>query len=351
MSEKKLTVAELMARAAAEEGREDTPRPRRRRRRSLDEGGVSVAELTGSIPAVDSKPAESRHSSVPLDDADRAADETPTGPQTVARHSSPVVGETEGPTAVPTRSDAGEDDVTPSTGDADVPGGVDAGEAPATASTAPTDVPRKDSADAADAAPEATRPSSDETVVLSVVTDEDPVRLTTGEFPQITPRQVQQERAKDPAPEVPPATGDAPVAVPDEDAVNEARTPAVNEVPPTTEMTAVATEEPEPRSPVAPEDAGVAQEGQDGAAEQGKVSVAAVFGMILLGLIVGVALFFGFEKLWGHFNTAVTAVLAIAVTGGIIGIVHALRTERDGLSMFLAGLAGLAVTFGPLLTA
>ncbi|MBV7293609.1 hypothetical protein [Corynebacterium sp. TAE3-ERU16] len=345
MSEKKLTVAELMARAAAEEGREDTPRPRRRRRRSLDEGGVSVAELTGSIPAVDSKPAESRHSSVPLDGEDRRAEEDPTGQQTVARHSSPVVEETETPEAVPAGADA-----TPSTGGTDVPGGVDAAEAPATAPTAPTDVPRDDPADE-NAAPEVTRPSSDETVVLSVVTDEDPVRLTTGEFPQITPRQVQQERAKDPAPEAPPATGDAPVAAPDEDAVNEARTPAVNEVPPTAEMTAVAAEEPEPRSPVTPEDAGVAQEGQDDAVEQGKVSVAAVFGMILLGLIVGVALFFGFEKLWGHFNTAVTAVLAIAVTGGIIGIVHALRTERDGLSMFLAGLAGLAVTFGPLLTA
>ena len=349
MSEKKLTVAELMARAAAEEGQGDTPRPRRRRRRSLDEGGVSVAELTGSIPAVDSKPAESRHSSVPLDDVDRGAEETPEGQQTVARHSSPVAGETEAPETVPVRSDADEDDATPSAGDTDVPGGVDAGEAPATASTAPTDVPRKELAD--DAAPEASRPSSDETVVLSVVTDEDPVRLTTGEFPQITPRQVQQERVKDPAPEAPPVAGDAPVAVPDEAAVNEARTPAVNAAPPAAEMAAVTAEEPEPRPAATPGDAGVAPEGQDDAADQGKVSVAAVVGMILLGLIVGVALFFGFEKLWGHFNTAITAVLAVAVTGGVIGIVHALRTERDGLSMFLAGLAGLAVTFGPLLTA
>ena len=44
MAEKQLTVAELMARA-----QEENPesQPRRRRRRSLDEGGVSVAELTG----------------------------------------------------------------------------------------------------------------------------------------------------------------------------------------------------------------------------------------------------------------------------------------------------------------
>ena len=148
-------------------------------------------------------------------------------------------------------------------------------------------------------------------------------------------------------------TETVPEVMADVDAVDEARTPAVavNEASPTTEMAAVAAEDPEPRSSVTPEDSETTQEGEDDGSRQDKVSVAAVFGMILLGLLVGVALFFGFEKLWGHFNTVITAVLAIAVTGGIIGIVHALRTERDGLSMFLAGLAGLAVTFGPLLTA
>ncbi|MDO5513480.1 MAG: hypothetical protein Q4F73_12120, partial [Corynebacterium sp.] len=62
---KQLTVAELLARAGRESG--DTEAPRRRRRRSLEEGGISVAELTGSIPAVKEKPPESKHSSVPID--------------------------------------------------------------------------------------------------------------------------------------------------------------------------------------------------------------------------------------------------------------------------------------------
>ena len=65
MSEEKLTVAELMARAAKEGHTSDTPR--RRRRRSLEDGGVSVAELTGSIPAVKEKPVEAKHSAVPID--------------------------------------------------------------------------------------------------------------------------------------------------------------------------------------------------------------------------------------------------------------------------------------------
>ncbi|MFD5868369.1 hypothetical protein ACFWGD_07120 [Corynebacterium sp. NPDC060344] len=54
MSDEKLTVAELMARRNKERGDSagSGDRPRRRRR-SLEEGGVSVAELTGSIPRVE----------------------------------------------------------------------------------------------------------------------------------------------------------------------------------------------------------------------------------------------------------------------------------------------------------
>lgn len=50
MSEK-LTVAELLARNGRKEELAEASRPRRRR--SLEDGGVSVAELTGSFPAID----------------------------------------------------------------------------------------------------------------------------------------------------------------------------------------------------------------------------------------------------------------------------------------------------------
>lgn len=64
MSEEgKLSVADLLARQG---GEQTTSRPRRRRR-SLEEGGVSVAELTGNLPVVDSVPEQPRHTSVPLD--------------------------------------------------------------------------------------------------------------------------------------------------------------------------------------------------------------------------------------------------------------------------------------------
>ena len=63
---KQLTVAELLARNAKDRpGEEKTPR---RRRRSLDEGGISVAELTGNLEKVKATPAEAKHSNVSIDE-------------------------------------------------------------------------------------------------------------------------------------------------------------------------------------------------------------------------------------------------------------------------------------------
>lgn len=72
MSDEKLTVAELLARRNKERGdsagSEDRPR---RRRRSLEEGGVSVAELTGSIPRVKADgPRRGSHAVVEDDELD-----------------------------------------------------------------------------------------------------------------------------------------------------------------------------------------------------------------------------------------------------------------------------------------
>lgn len=67
--EKQLTVAELLARNAKERaGAESEGGSRRRRRRSLEDGGVSVAELTGNLKKVTTTPAQSKHSSVSIDE-------------------------------------------------------------------------------------------------------------------------------------------------------------------------------------------------------------------------------------------------------------------------------------------
>lgn len=74
MSDEKLTVAELLARRDKERGgsAEAAERPRRRRR-SLEEGGISVAELTGSIPRVKADgPRRGAHAAV--EDAEQIED-------------------------------------------------------------------------------------------------------------------------------------------------------------------------------------------------------------------------------------------------------------------------------------
>ena len=67
--EKQLTVAELLARnSKGRAGADSEGGSRRRRRRSLEDGGVSVAELTGNLEKVKATPAESKHSNVSIDE-------------------------------------------------------------------------------------------------------------------------------------------------------------------------------------------------------------------------------------------------------------------------------------------
>ena len=75
MADKQLTVAELLARAE-KENPSGARRPRRRR--SLEDGGVSVAELTDSFKKVEAKPTEVKHSSVPIDAPSDTPKKTPT---------------------------------------------------------------------------------------------------------------------------------------------------------------------------------------------------------------------------------------------------------------------------------
>ncbi|MEJ6012859.1 hypothetical protein WG936_03235 [Corynebacterium sp. H127] len=262
MSEKQLTVAELMARAAAE-GRGDAPK--RRRRRSLEDGGVSVAELTGSLPKVEVKPAEPRHTSQPID--------------APAAESSAAPAEAKPEPKLAT---------------------------PKPAPVKPVAAPKPAAAKAAEVAP-----------VVSVVKDDDPVKLTTDAFP------AQRVESK-PEPEVKPAV--KPVSEFDQEETGVL--PVVVDKPAEAEL-----------EPVAEEDE------DDG----GRISIGSVIVMAVLGIVLGAAVFLGFKALWINSNSLLVGALAGAMTLGIVGLVHALRTERDGLSMTLAAITGLALTFGPLL--
>ncbi|QGU03657.1 hypothetical protein [Corynebacterium comes] len=222
MSDKQLTVAELLARTGRDDKDGEVPR---RRRRSLDEGGISVAELTGSIPAVKEKPVESKHSSVPID----------------------------GPAPEPKKPELKKD-------------------------VGPAEPEQKKT------------PATDQTVVFGKVEAEPP-----------TPAQEQ--------------TGE--IAVVDDVEESGVEKQDVDEM-------------------------------EDPAEVGEKTSVTGVILLTIIGVVLGVVVFKGFEMLWENFSRPVVAVLAVLVTIGMVGVVKALRTANDGLSMFLAGLVGLVMTFGPL---
>lgn len=289
MSEKQLTVAELMARASAE-GRAGAPK--RRRRRSLEDGGISVAELTGSLPKVDAKPEEPKHSSEPIDE------ETPATPAAPAK-------------------------------DADKPA-----EKPEVKSAKPEPKAQPDakveakpkSADKPAAKPEVKAEPKPAVPVVSVVGKDDPIKLTTDSFPA---QQVETPVEKKPQPQT--------LVKPEEQT---AQIPVVADAPKTDEDIAEWAVD-------KPADDLTDDISEDDADE--RVSIVSILLMVVIGLCVGAAIFLGFKELWANVNTILTGALAGVMTLGLVGIVHALRTERDGLSMTLAAVAGLAVTFGPLL--
>jgi hypothetical protein len=285
MSDKQLTVAELLARAGRDDKEGEAPR---RRRRSLDEGGISVAELTGSIPTVKEKPVESKHSSVPIDGPEPEKP-APTGPaeNTKPEGKKPEAQkpETAEPAAVKPAA------VKPA---AVKPAAVK----PAAAKSAATASaePKKPAEATKPAGPEAEAikpaektPATDETVVFGKVDTDLP--LTSEQTGEIA---------------------------------------VVDDV----------------------EEHGVEKQGHDGAEDlsgvEERTSVTGVVLLTIIGVVLGVVVFKGFEMLWENFSRPIVAVLAVLVTAGMVGVVKALRTSNDGLSMFMAGLVGLVMTFGPL---
>ena len=270
MSEEgKVSVADLLARQG---GEQTTSRPRRRRR-SLEEGGVSVAELTGNLPVVDSVPEQPRHTSVPLDaELEEALQAQPE--------------------------------------DADKAGNAEKADKPAKtekADEAAAKPAKTEKADEAAAKPDKPTPAADETKVIPKVKDQ---------------------------PEAKSAAEPADPAVP---AVSALFAPSER-----TETAQAAEEHP-------PFDAGDTSSEERDTEDGARVSILAVILMSAIAVVLGAALFKGFEYLWANMGLPVAPILALLATAGIVGIVHVMRTERDRLSMLLAALAGAVLTFGPAL--
>ena len=221
-------------------------------------------------------------------------------------------------------------------------------------------------ADAAKSVPEKPSPASDETAEISRVTDAHAEQehsskdrgdtVTTGEIPKVdsagratsTAKQQAGQRASDDTSEFQSvddaATQSAPGASSAQKSKNKQKSGGFGSPIPS------AAEQREQEAPVhaGPDvDAGTDTENDESIAEGEGMNPLAVVLLALTGIILGVVVFKGFEMLWGSLNNFLVAALAVGVTGVMAGIVHALRTERDGLSMTLAVIVGLLLTFGP----
>ncbi len=287
MADKQLTVAELMARAQKEN---PDAQPRRRRRRSLDEGGISVAELTGSLKAVDARPAEVKHSSVPID----AENEKPKAPQK-PKQTTPKPAEKK---AEPAKPEVKKPEV----------------KKPAQ--------PKPEVAKPADQKPAAKKEEA----------------LSRSSFKAVAPQPKQTEQ-----------TGPISRVVSLDDA-KQKQVEETGEIPvvdkPGTDADLEATQE---HPVVADEPAydGSVEEYEEDVSVNPILLVLLVFA----GLAVGVLVFLGFQYLWGQFNPILVGVLALVATGGAVLLVRAMKTGRDALTMTLAAIAGAAMTFGPALIA
>ncbi|MCT1818209.1 hypothetical protein D8M20_10630 [Corynebacterium propinquum] len=434
--DKQLTVAELLARAGKEDsdadgtsggrarsGKEGSEKPRRRRRRSMEDGGgVSVAELTGSFPKVKAKPKESKHGS-PIDEpdgqgsqgsrasqgsrgsrqvenAEKVGNATKAAKETASKAESKTVSPAEskaepkapqkaapnvqhkaaanapqspsGQTVVRKKSktvtvgrkaddQASGNKASSSANKAAEPAQTNAGQptakpgTPAPESTSVQGKPankatqQEPSVDKSAATKSATKrgaqtsPAADETAEISRVTDKSDSNQaasskqqdaeSTGEIPKVTD-----------SPSNTAKQGGTASASTRERRQADDDTSEIQSVPDSAAQDAVAR-----RHEQAPVYAGGADlDDQDESVSEGEgMNPVAVILLALAGIVLGVVVFKGFEMLWDALNNYLVAALAVGVTGVMAGIVHALRTERDGLSMTLAVIVGLLLTFGP----
>ena len=357
----KLTVAELLARdkkARGEKGGKDDKRSRRHRR-SLDEGGISVAELTGNLKKVEASPAEAKHTSVSIDE-DAPVIRSPKSAEQAGAEKA-VAGKagadsTKKPAADPAAKPAAKRAAQPA--------------AKAAQTTKPAAKPTTKTAAASSATPAAAAPAAQKPYATGAAPD-----AAKKIQPSVDDTAVIQrvDKAGDAKPAAAKAAADTPAAK--KPAADKARAEKQGTAKP-------AAEKPKDDKRAKAAGAGAAAAGAGAAAaavpaskkagvaksaeetgnlpkvednedwveeEHEKLNPVSILLMIVAGILLAIVIFKGFEILWDNFPRLVVAVLALCVTAIMVGVTHALRTARDGFSMFLAGFTGLVLTFGPLL--
>lgn len=369
----KLTVAELLARdkkARGEKGGKDDKRSRRHRR-SLDEGGISVAELTGNLKKVKASPAEAKHTSVSIDEdapvirAPKAADATDADAakrsnaakkstdKPASQSAATTAAQPAAPKDAPKTAAKAEPKAAPKS--ADKPAAKAAAKPAQTAKPAPAGaaqetakkkqpsaddtavIQRVDKAKADDAKPAATKPAAAK-VATAKPAAEKPTADTTGADKASGAKPV----AEKPVAEKSKADKGAKAAGAGAAAAG-AGAAAAAAVPASKKAGVAKDAEETGNLPKVEDDEEWIEE------EHEKLNPVSILLMIVAGILLAIVIFKGFEILWDSFPRLVVAILALCVTAIMVGVTHALRTARDGFSMFLAGFTGLILTFGPLL--
>lgn len=434
MSEEKLTVAELLARRQ-KEGAPSEP-PRRRRRRSLEEGGVSVQELTGSIPRVKAdEPRRGAHALSNADDdqtttsdlladeaAANAADEAQaTEPEVEAPEHSEAVAESvvvaEGADSseheVQAEAEAEADEVAEVAEEPVAPVAPAAPQQEQAAQSTPTAQPAapavplaipmeprpvmvnserseitytftelRDMADESQQLGEPgpvaravltgsnaydDRPTASIPVVQDNVDEESEASAESDDVDgeQFAEAEAAQETATFEAADADADTGAAskaavaaavaPEVAQAEDAqadieqAEDASTEAA-QVETTPTQAAADEKQSEPRDVVKREESKSSKGkavARDGYAEDNSLSVPLLLIQVFVGLIAGALVFLGFTMAWSSLPKIVVVIMALVVAGGFAGMANYLRREKDKLTPILAGLVGLALTFGP----
>ena len=347
----KLTVAELLARNNKARGEKESKKDNRsrRHRRSLDEGGISVAELTGNLKKVKASPAEAKHTSVSIDEdapvirspksAEQAGADSakkpaadPAAKPAAKRAAQPAAkaAQTTKPAAKPTTKTAAASSATPAAA-------APAAQKPSATGAAP-DAAKKN------------QPSADDTAVIQRVDKAGDAKPAAAKPAADTPA------AKKPAAEKARAEKQGTAKPAAEKPKDDKRAKAAGAGAAAAGAGAAAAAVP------ASKKAGVAKSAEETGnlpkvednedwveEEHEKLNPVSILLMIVAGILLAIVIFKGFEILWDNFPRLVVAVLALCVTAIMVGVTHALRTARDGFSMFLAGFTGLVLTFGPLL--
>ena len=339
---KKLTVAELLARdkkARGEKGGKDDKRSRRHRR-SLDEGGISVAELTGNLKKVKASPAEAKHTSVSIDEdapvirAPKAADATDADSakkstdKPASQSAATTAAQPAAPKAAPKTAAKAEPKAAPKSAD----------QPAAKAAAKPAQTAKPAAAAAAQEAEKKNQPSADDTAVIQRVgkAKEEDAKTAAAK-----PAGAEAAAAK-PVAEKPKADKGAKAAGAGAAAAG-AGAAAAAAVPASKKAGVAKDAEETGNLPKIEDDEEWIEE------EHEKLNPVSILLMIVAGILLAIVIFKGFEILWDSFPRLVVAILALCVTAIMVGVTHALRTARDGFSMFLAGFTGLVLTFGPLL--